>query len=99
MSLMSPFLKQTASLVSFLGEASWGKSYADPVSISCRFEEVAKLVRLSETETWTSEAHIFADVELHKGDKITYGGVTRELQKINHMPGLGGQTTFWEGWL
>lgn len=99
MSLMSPFLKQTATLESLLGDGPWGKTYADPVTISCRFEEAAKLVRLSETETWTSEAHIFADVELKKGDKITFGGVTKEIQKISHVPGLGGQNTFWEGWL
>lgn len=99
MSLMTPLLKQTATLESLTGDGPWGKTYADPVTISCRFEEVAKLVRLSETETWTSEAHIFADAELKKGDKITYGGATKEIQKISHQPGLGGQTTFWEGWL
>ena len=100
MSLMSPFLKQTATLRRIAtGPDSWGNYTYSTSSISCRFEKLSKLFRNTEGETWTSEAHIFADVELREGDEIIYGGETREIQKISHMADFDGSDTFWEGWL
>jgi len=100
MSLMTPFLGQTATLRRIAaGPDSWGNYTYSTSSISCRFEKLSKLFRNTEGETWTSEAHIFADVELKEGDEITIGSETREIQKISHMPDLDGSDTFWEGWL
>lgn len=100
MSLMTPFLGQTATLRRIAaGPDSWGNCTYTESSIDCRYEKMVKMFRLSESETWTSEAHIFADVELKEGDEITIGSETREIQKISHMPDLDGSDTFWEGWL
>ncbi|MGB3944526.1 MAG: hypothetical protein WBK88_07030 [Methanothrix sp.] len=60
---------------------------------------MSKIFRGIDLETWTSEAHVFADVELKEGDTITIGGEEREIQKIYHVPDLDGSVTFYEGWL
>jgi len=100
MSLMTPFLKQTATLKRIAtGPDSWGNYTYSTSSISCRFEKLARLFRNTEGETWTSEAHVLADVELQEGDEITYDDVTKEIQKISHVPSLAGKLTFWEGWI
>jgi hypothetical protein len=100
MSLITPLLKQTATHKPFVSVNSWGtKTYGTTATIKCRYEKLSKLFRGVDLETWTSEAHVFADVELKEGDLISYGGVEKEIQKISHMPDLDGSNTFWEGWL
>ena len=99
MSLMTPLLLQSATLKRRTSTSGWGDVTYSTTMIVCRYEKLSKIFRGEGLETWTSEAHILADVELIEGDRIVFGGVEKEIMKISYIPDLDGSDTFWEGWM
>lgn len=99
MSLITPLLKQSATLKRKTATDSWGTKTYSTSTIACRFEKMIKIFRGIEGEEWRSEAHVFSDAELMEGDQFTVGGETRDIQKVSHIPDLDGSITFYEGWL
>ena len=79
MSLITRMRKQRATWWESIGIDNYGqKTYADPVEIWCRWEDVLIEVILANNEKVTAKTTVYVDREMKVGDYLKYGLLDEE---------------------
>lgn len=71
-------------------------TYADPVSIPCRFEYKRRMVRNKQGQEVISEATMFTEKPVKPDDLITFDNIDWVVITVANEVGLNGSVAFYE---
>jgi hypothetical protein len=93
MALPARLRTHTISIEPYTGSGAFGSTYGPPVDVTCRVEEVVRLVRGADGDEAVSSTTVYcdADVVIPAESRVTVGGRVTTVLAVSN-PSTGGRS-------